>query len=206
MGLLEALLLFCIRRLRWIPLLIVPLRVGLHILPIRIDFCTTEVNWRGLPAPQDVNVCPKLVHSSTSCGAFTWWQHPRLRRRSGMLGLTRSFWDWRRCSFRALRGVPFRATPLHSATDRGLGRVDGVWGPRELEVIHVHPVRQWRYSTEIVHASLLAEADNVRPQHLPHILKSCPRTISKLSSCSFQVRYRRLDDTLYYNHGEIGRQ
>ena len=73
MGLLEALLLFCIRRLRWIPLLIVPLRVGLHILPIRIDFCTTEVNWRGLLAPQDVNVCPKLVHSSTSCVAFTWW-------------------------------------------------------------------------------------------------------------------------------------
>ena len=206
MGLLEALLLLCIRRLRWIPLLIIPLRVGLHILPIRIDFCTTEVNWRGLSALQDVNVCPKLVHSSTSCVAFPWWRRPRLRGRSGMLGLTRSFWDWRRCSFRALRGMPFRATPLHSATDRGPGRVDGVWGPRELEVIHFHPVRQWRYSTQIVHASLLAEADNVRPQHLPHTPKSCPKTISKLNSCSFQVRYRRLDDTLYYNHGEIGRQ
>ena len=186
MGFLEALLLFCIRRLRWIPLLIVLLRVGLHILPIRIDFCTTEVNWRGLPAPQDVNVCPKLVHSSTSCVAFTLWRRPNLRRRSGILGLTRSFW--------------------HSTIDRGPCRVDGVRGPRELEVIHVHPVRQWRYSTQIVNASLLAEADNVRPQHLPHIPKSCPRTISKLSSCSFQVRYRRLDDTLYYNHGEIGRQ
>ena len=206
MGLLEALLLFCIRRLRWIPLPIVPLRVGLHILPIRIDFCTTDVNWRGLPAPQDVNVCPKLVYSCTSCGAFTRWRRPRLRRGSGMCSFTRSFWDWRRCSFRALRGVPFRATPSHSATDRGPDRVDGVWGPRELEVIHVHLVRQWRYSTQIVNAFLLAEADNVRPQHLPHTPKSCLRTISKLSSCSFQVRYRRLDDTLYYNHGEIGRQ
>ena len=206
MGLLEALLLFCIRRLQWILLLIVPLHVGLHILPIWIDFRTTEVNWRGLPAPQDVKVCPKLVHSSTSCGAFTLWRRPRLRRGSGMCSLTRSFWDWRRCSFRALRGVPFRATPLHSATDIGPGRVDGVWGPRELEVIHVHLVRQWCYSTQIVNASLLAEADNMRLQHLPHTPKSCPRTISKLSSCSFQVRYRRLDDTLYYNHGEIGRQ
>ena len=98
----------------------------------------------------------------------------------------------------ALRGMPFRATPLHSATDRGPGRVDGVWGPRELEVIHVHPVRQWRYSTQIVNASLLVEADNVCPQHLPHTPKSCPRTISKLSSCSFQVRYRRLDSTIPY--------
>ena len=206
MGLLEALLLFCIRRLRWTPLLIVPHCLGLHILPIRIDFCMTEVNWRGLPAPQDVNVCSKLVLSSTNCVAFTLWRRPSLRSRSGMLGLTRSFWDWHRCSFRALRGMPFRATPLHSATDRGPGRVDGVRGPRELEVIHVHPVRQWRYSTQIVNGSLLAEADNVRLQHLPHTPKSSPRTISKLSSCSFQVRYRRLDDTLYYNHGEIGRQ
>ena len=132
MGLLEALLLFCIRWLRWIPLLIVLLCVGLHILPIWIDFCMTEVNWRGLPAPQDVNVCPKLVHSSTSCGVFTRWRRPRLRRRSGMLGLTRSFWDWHRCSFRALRGMSFRATPLHSATNRGPESAESMaYGDRE---------------------------------------------------------------------------
>ena len=202
MGLLESLLLFCIRWLRSILLLIVPI---LHILPIRIDLCTTEVNWRGLPALQDVNVCPKLVHTSTSCVAFSLWRCPRLRRGSGMCSFTRSFWDWRRRNFGALKGMSFRATPLHSATDKGPGRLDGLRGPQELEVIRVHPVRQWRYSTEIVNGSLLAEADNMRPQHLPHTQKSFPTSISILSSSSFHVRYRRLNDTLYWNHCQIGR-
>ena len=123
-----------------------------------------------------------------------------------MLGLTRSFWDWRRRSFCAVRGMPLRATPLHSARDRGSGRLDGVQGPRELEVIRVHSVRQWRYSTEVVDGLLLAEADNMRPQHLPQTQKSFPMSISKLNSSSFQVRYCRLDDTLYWNHCEVGRQ
>ena len=114
-----------------------------------------------------------------------------------MLGLTRSFWDWRGRSFCALRGMPFWDTPLHSASDRGSGRLDGVRGPRELEVIGVHSVRQWRYSTEAVYGVLLAEANNVRPQHLPHTQKSFPTSISKLSSSSFQVTYRRVDDTLF---------
>ena len=123
-----------------------------------------------------------------------------------MLGLTRSFSDWRGRNFRAVRGMPSRGTPLHSASDRGSGRLDGVWGPRELEVIRVHSIRQWRYSTEVIDSSLLAEADNVRPQHLPQTQKSFPTSISKLSSSSFQVRYRRLDDALYWNHCETGRQ
>ena len=120
-----------------------------------------------------------------------------------MLGLTRTFWDWR--SFRAVKGMLLRATPLHSTSDKGSGRLDGVQGPRELEVIRVHSVRQWRYSTEVIDGSLLAEADNVCPQHLPQTQKSFPTSISKLSSSSFQVRYRRLDDTLYWNHCETGR-
>ena len=153
-----------------------------------------------------MNVCPKLVHTSTNCVAFSLWRRSRLRRGSGMCSLTRSFWDWRRRSFLALRGMPFKATPLYSATDRGPDRLDGVREPRELEVIHVHPIRQWHYSTEIVNGSLLAEADNMRPQHLPHTQKSFPTSISILSSSSFHVRYRRLDDTLYWNHCQIGRQ
>ena len=143
-GLLESLLLFYIRRLRSIPLLILPVRVGLDFLPIRIGFCTSEVNGRGLPALQDVNVCPKVVHTSTSCVAFTLWRRPRLRRGSGMLGLTRSFWDWRGRSFCAVRGMPWRGTPLHSASDRGSSKLYCVRRPRELEVIRVHSVRQWR--------------------------------------------------------------
>ena len=141
MGLLESLLVFYIRRLQSIPLLILPVRVGLNILPIRIGFYITEVNGRGLPALQDVSLCPKLVHTSTSCVAFSLWRRPRLRKGSGMLGLTRSFWDWRGCSFRAVKGIPLRATPLHSASNRGSGRLDGVRGPQELEVIRVHFVR-----------------------------------------------------------------
>ena len=123
-----------------------------------------------------------------------------------MFGLTKSFWDRRGRNFRALRRMPLRATPLHSATDRGPDKVDGVRGPRELEVICVHSVCNWCYSTEAVHSVLLAEADNVRPQHLPHTQKSFPTTISKFSSSSFQVRYRRLDDTLCWNHWQSGRQ
>ena len=107
-----------------------------------------------------------------------------------MLGLTKLFRDWHGRSFRALRGMPLRGTPLHSASDRRSGRLDGVRGPRELEVIRVHSVRQWRYSTEAVDGLLLAEADNVRPQHLPQTQKSFPTSISKLSSSSFQVRNR----------------
>ena len=168
MGLLESLLLFYIRRLRSIPQLILPVRVGLDILPIWIGFWTCEVNGRGMPALEDDNICPKLVHTNTSCVAFSLWRRSRLRRASDMLSLTRSFWDWRKRSFRTFRGMPLRATPLHSASDRGSGKLDGVWGPRELEVICVHSVCQWRYSTEAVHGVLLAEADNVRPQHLPH--------------------------------------
>ena len=102
-----------------------------------------------------------------------------------MLGLTRTFWDWRGRSFCAVRGMPLRVTPLHSVSDRGSGRLDGVWGPRELEVIRVHSVLQWRYSTEVIDGSLLAEADNVRPQYLPETQKSFPTSISKLSSSSF---------------------
>ena len=113
-----------------------------------------------------------------------------------MCSLTRSFWDWRGCSFHVLRGTLWRATPLHSASDRGSGRLDGVQGPRELEVIRVHFVRNWCYSIKAVHGVLLIEADNVRPQHLPHTQKSFPTSISKFSSSSFQVRYPRLDDTL----------
>ena len=206
MGLLESLLFFYIGRLRSIPLLIVPVRVGLEILLMRIGFWTCEVNGRGVPALEDDNVCPKLVHTSTSCVAFSLWRRPRLRRGSAMLGLTRSFWDWRGRSFHAVRGIPLRATPLHSASDKGSSRLDGVRGPRELQVIRIHFVRQWHHSTKAVHGFLLAEADNVRPQHLPHTQKSFPTTISKLSSSSFQVRYRRLDDTLYWNHCETGRQ
>ena len=107
-----------------------------------------------------------------------------------MLGLTRSFWDCRGRSFRALRGMPLRATPLHSASDKGSGRLDGVRGPRELEVICIHSIRQWHHSTEVIDTFLLAEADNVRPQHLPETQKSFPMSINKLSSSSFQVRYR----------------
>ena len=206
MGLLESLLLFSIRCLRSIPQLILLVRVGLDILPSWIGFWTCEVNGRRVLALEDGNVCPKLVHTSTSCVAFSLWQRPRLRRGSGMLGLTRSFWDRRGHSFRALRRMSLRATPLHSTTDRGPGRVDGVRGPRELEVIRVHSVRNWCYSTEAVHSVLLAEADNMRPQHLPHTQKSFPTTISKFSSSSFQVRYRRLDDTLCWNHWQSGRQ
>ena len=168
MGLLESLLLNNLR-LRLIPLLILPLYVGLDLLPIRICFCTSEVNGRGLPALQDVNVCPELVHTSTSCVAFSLWRRPRLRRRSGMLGLSRFLSrDWRERSFRALRGLLLRATPLYSIGDRGSSRLDGVRGPRELEVIGIHSVRQWRHSTEVVNGSLLAEADNVCSQNLPH--------------------------------------
>ena len=36
-----------------------------------------------------------------------------------MFGLSRSFWDCRWRSFRAVRGMPLRGTPLHSASDRG---------------------------------------------------------------------------------------
>ena len=121
-----------------------------------------------------------------------------------MLGLTRIFWDWRGRSFWAVGGMPLRGTPLHSASDRGSGRLDGVRGLRELEVIRVHSVCQWRYSIEVIDGSLLAEANNVRPQHLPQTQKSFPTSISKLSSSSFQVKYRRLDDTLYWNHCETG--
>ena len=102
-----------------------------------------------------------------------------------MLGLTRSFRDWHWGSFRAVKGMPLRGTPLLSASDRGSGRLDGVQGPRELEVIRVHSVRQWRYSTKAVDRLLLAEANNVRPQHLPQTQKSFPTSISKLSSSSF---------------------
>ena len=204
-GLLESLF-FNILWLRSIPLLIVPLRVGLDLRPIWIGFCTSDVNGRGLLALQDVNVCPKLVHTSTSCIAFSLWRRPRLRRGSGMLGLTRSFWDCRGRSFRALRGMPLRATPLHFASDRGSGRLDGVQGPRELEVIRIHSVRQWRHSTKVIDNLLLTEANNVRPQYLPQTQKSFPTSISKVSSSSFQVRYRRLDDTLFWNHCETGRQ
>ena len=81
-----------------------------------------------------------------------------------MLGLIKSFWDWRGRSFRAVRGMPLRGTPLHSASERGSGRLDGVRGrSRELEVIRVHSVRQWRYSTEVRNGFLLAEANNVCP-------------------------------------------
>ena len=205
-GLLESLLLFCIRRLRSIPQLILLVRVGLDILPIWIGFWTCEVNGRGVPALEDDNVCPKLVHTSTNCIAFSMWQRPRLRRGSGMLSLIRSFWDWRGRSFRALRGMPLRATPLHSASDRGSGRLNDVRGPRELEVIRVHSVCQWLYSTKAVHGVFLAEADNVCPQHLPHTQKSFPTSIRKFSFSSFQVRYRRLDDTLCWNHCQTGRQ
>ena len=204
-GLLESLLLFNILRLWSIPLLILPLRVGLDLLPIWIGFYTSDVNGRGPSALQDVNVCPKLVHTSTSCVAFSLWPRSRLRRGSGMLGLTRSFKDCRGRSFRTLRGMPLRATPLHSASDRGSGRLDGLRGPRELEVIRIHSVRQWRHLIEVIDSLLLAEADNVRPQHLPEIQKSFPTSISKLSSSSFHVKYRRLDDTLYWNHCETGR-
>ena len=107
-GCLESLLLFYIRRLQSIPLLILPVRVGLDILPIWIGFCTCEVNGRGVPTLEDVNVCPKLVHTSTSCVAFSLWRRPKLRRGSGMLGLTRSFRDWHWCSFCAFRGMPLR--------------------------------------------------------------------------------------------------
>ena len=189
MGLLESLLLFCIRRLRSIPQLILPVRVGLDILPSWIGFWTCEVNGRGVLALEDDNVCPKLVHTSTTYVAFSLWRRPRLRRGSGMFSLTRSFWDWRGRTFRALRGMPWRATPLHSASDKGSGRLDGVWGPQELEVIRVHCVRNWCYSTEVVHGVLLAEANNVRPQHLPQTQKSFPTSISNFSSSSFQVRY-----------------
>ena len=189
MGLLESLLLFCIRRLRSISQLILPVRVGLDILPSWIGFWTCEVNGRGVPAHKDDNVCPKLVHTSTTCVAFSLWRRPRLRRGSGMLSLTRSFWDWRGRSFHALRGMPLRATPLHSASDRGSSRLDGVRGPRELEVIRVHFVRNWCYSTEAVHGVLLAKANNVRHQHLPQTQKSFPMSICKFSSCSFQVGY-----------------
>ena len=205
MGLLESLL-FYIRWLRSIPQLILPVRAGLDILPIWIGFCTCEVNGRGVLGLQDVNVCAKLVHTSTSCFAFTLWRCPRLRRASGMLGLTRSFWDWRGRSFGAVRGMPLRGTPLHSATDRGSDRLDGVWGPRELEVIRVHFVRQWRYSNEAVHGIFLAEADNMCLQHLPHTQKSFPTSISNLNSSSLQVRYRQLDDTLYWKHCQTGQQ
>ena len=125
MGLLESLL-FNILRLRSIPLLILPLRVGLDLLPIRIGFWTCEVNGRGVPALEDDNVCPKLVHTSTTCVAFSLWRRLRLRRGSGMLSLTRSFWDWRGRTFRALRGTLWRATPLHSTSDKGSGRLDGM--------------------------------------------------------------------------------
>ena len=206
MGLLESLLFIRIRRLWSIPQLILLVRVGLHILLSWIGFWTCEVNGRGVPALQDDNVCPKRVQTNTSCVAFTLWRRPRLRRGFGMLGLTRSFCDWRGRSFRALRGMPLRATPLHSATDKGPGRVNGVRGPQELEVIRVHSVCNWCYSTEAVHTVLLAKADNVRPQHLPHTWKSFPTSISKCSSSSFQVRYRRLDDTLCWNHLRSGRQ
>ena len=84
-----------------------------------------------------------------------------------MLGLTRSFRDWHGRSFCAVRGMPLRGTPLHFASDKGSGRFDCVRRLRELEVIRVHSVRQLRYSTEAVDGFLLAEADNVRPQHLP---------------------------------------
>ena len=184
-GLLESLLLFYIRQLRSIPLLILPVRVSLDILPIWIGFYTCEVNGRGVPALEDVNVCPKLVHTSTSCVAFSLWRRPRLRRGSGTLGLTRSFWNWHWHSFRAVRGMSLRGTPLHSASDRGSSRLDGVWGPRELEVIRVHSVHQWRYSTKAVDGLLLAETDNVHLQHLPQTQKSFPTSISKLSSSSF---------------------
>ena len=194
MGLLESLL-FYICRLPSIPLLIVPVRVGLDILPSWIGFWTCEVNGREVPTLEDDNVCPKLVHTSTTCVAFSLWRRPRLRRGSGMFSLNRFFWDYRGRSFRALRGTLWRATPLHSGNDRGSGRLDGVWGPRELEVIRVHFVRNWCYSTEAVHGVLLAEADNVRPQHLPQTQKSFPTSISNFSSSSFQVRYPRLDDT-----------
>ena len=205
MGLLESLL-FNIRRLRSIPLLILPLRVGLDILPIWIGFCTCEVNGRGVTTLEDVNVCPKVVHTSTSYVAFSVWRRPKLRRGSGMLGLTRSFWDWHGRSFRVIKGMPFRGTSLHSASDRGSGRLDGIWGPRELEVIRVHSVCQLRYLSEAVDGLLLAEADNVRPQHLPQTQKSFPTSISKLSSSSFQVKYCRLDDTLYWKHFQTRRQ
>ena len=195
MGLLESLLLFNILRLRLIPLLILPLCVGLDLLLIRIGFWTCEVNGRGVLALKDDNVCPKLVHTSTTCVAFSLWRRLRLRRGSGMLSLTKSFWDWRGRTFRALRGTPWRATPLHSASDKGSGRLDGVWGPRELEVIRVHFVCNWCYSTKAVHGVVLAEADNVCPQHLPQTQKSFPTSISNFSSSSFQVRYPRLDDT-----------
>ena len=189
-DLLESLLLFNILWLRSIPLLILPVLVGLDLLPIRIGYCLSDVNGRGLLALKDVHVCPKLVHTSTSCVAFSLWRRSRQRKRSGMLGLTRSFWDWRGRSFRALRGMLLRAIPLHSASDRGSGRLDGVRGPRELEVILFHSVRQWCYSTEVIDGSLLAEADNMHPQHLPQTQKLFPMSISKLSSSSFQVRYR----------------
>ena len=168
MGLLDSLLGFYIRWLWSIPLLILLVRVGLDILPIWIGFCTSEVNGRGLSPLQDVNVCPKLVHTSTSCVPFTLWRRSRLRRGSGMFSLIRSFWDWRGRTFRAVRGMLWRATPLHSASDRGSDRLDGVWGPQELEVICVHFVRNWCYSTKAVHGVLFAEADNMCPQHLPH--------------------------------------
>ena len=203
MGLLESLLIFYICRLQSIPLLILPLHVSLDILPSWIGFWTCEVNGRGVPALEDNNACPKLVHTSTNCVAFSLWRRPRLRRGSSLLSITRSFWDWRGRSF---RGMPLRATPVHSASDRGFGRLDGVREPRELEVIRVHSDRQWHYSTEAVHGVLLAEADNVRPQHLPHTQKSFPTSIRKFSSFSFQVRYRRLDDILCWNQCETGQQ
>ena len=84
-----------------------------------------------------------------------------------MLGLTKSLWDWHVRSFHVVKGMSLRGTPLHSSRDKGSGRLDGVRGPRELEVIRVHSVRQLRYSTEVVDGLLLAEANNVRPQHLP---------------------------------------
>ena len=93
---------------------------------------------------------------------------------------------------------------MHSASDRGSEDLMAYGDRENLKSFVVHVVRQWRYSTEAVDDFLLTEADNVRPQHLPETQKSFPTTISTLSSSSFQVRYRRLDDTLYWKHCQIG--
>ena len=137
---------------------------------------TTEVNGRGLLSSQGrATFVPNWFTPAPAASPSVWWRRLEAeRKRSGMLGLTRSFWDWRGRSFRALRGMLLRAIPLHSASDRGSGRLDGVRGPRELEVILFHSVRQWCYSTEVIDGSLLAEADNMHPQHLPQTQKLFP--------------------------------
>ena len=169
MGLFESLLLCNILRLRLIPLLILLVRVDLDLLPIQIGFWTCKVNGRGVPTLEDDNVCPKLIHTSTSRVAFSLWQHRRLRRGFGTFSLTRSFWDWRGRTFRALRGTPWRAAPLHSASDRGSGRLNGVRGLRELEVIvsAIGATRLRRYTVFFLQKPITC-APNICHRHRSH--------------------------------------